>query len=88
MVVLGKMTTTRRTNMQLKRFYTYHSSRYNSETKELEYYYDTDIELEDKSKTKIEIKLSEETMKKILAIISEDIEEKTNNFINELRESL
>ena len=88
MVVLGKMTTTRRTNMQLKRFYTYHSSRYNSETKELEYYYDTEIELEDKSKTKIEIKLSEETMKKILAIISEDIEEKTNNFINELRESL
>lgn len=74
--------------MQLKRFYTYHSSRYNSETKELEYYYDTEIELEDKSKTKIEIKLSEETMKKILAIISEDIEEKTNNFINELRESL
>jgi hypothetical protein len=74
--------------MQLKRFYTYHSSRYNSETKELEYYYDTEIELEDKSKTKIEVKLSEETMKKILAIISEDIEEKTNNFINELRESL
>lgn len=74
--------------MQLKRFYTYHSSRYNSETKELEYYYDTEIELEDKSKTKIEIKLSEETMKKILAIISEDIEEKTNNFINELRENL
>jgi hypothetical protein len=74
--------------MQLKRFYTYHSSRYNYETKELEYYYDTEIELEDKSKTKIEVKLSEETMKKILAIISEDIEEKTNNFINELRESL
>lgn len=88
MVVLGKMTTTRRTNMQLKRFYTYHSSRYNSETKELEYYYDTEIELEDALKTKIEVKLSEETMKKILAIISEDIEEKTNNFINELRENL
>lgn len=88
MVVLGKKTTTRRTNMQLKRFYTYHSSRYNSETKKLEYYYDTDIELEDEFKTKISVKLSEETMKKILAIVSEDIEEKTNNFINELRESL
>lgn len=88
MVVLGKKTTTRRTNMQLKRFYTYHSSRYNSETKKLEYYYDTDIELEDELKTKIAVKLSEETMKKILAIISEDIKEKTNNFINELRESL
>lgn len=74
--------------MQLKRFYTYRSSRYNSETKELEYYYDTDIELEDEFKTKISVKLSEETMKKILAIVSEDIEEKTNNFINELRESL
>lgn len=74
--------------MQLKRFYTYRSSRYKSETKKLEYYYDTDIELEDELKTKIAVKLSEETMKKILAIISEDIKEKTNNFINELRESL
>lgn len=74
--------------MHLKRFYTYYSSRYNTDTKEIEHYYDTDIELEDKSKTNVQLKLSEESAKKILEIIANDIENASNNFINELRESL